>query len=100
MTDTEQFVERRVASIAEAGWHLDKKIPIGLIMALLMQAAMALWAFADVKKDVELLKADNLVLHQRDTQQSSEMRDAIRLLQDQFQRMDSKLDRLIERGTK
>jgi hypothetical protein len=82
------------------GWHLDKKVPLGIIFALLMQFGMAFLAYGDLKKDVELLKADQMVLHQRDTAQTDSLKEALRLMQDQFQRLDSKLDRLIERGQK
>ena len=82
------------------GWHLDKKVPLSLIFAMLCQAAMVIWAIADIKKDVELLKQDTQALHTRDTQQSDSFREAMKLMQDQFARMDSKLDRLIERQNK
>ena len=41
----------------EDQWHLDKKVPLSLIFAMLVQAAMVIWAIADIKKDVEVLKA-------------------------------------------
>lgn len=79
-------------------WHLDKKVPISLIFALLCQFAAGLWAFADLKKDVELLKADAVVLHQRDDNQAVTFKDSMKVLQDQLMRLDTKLDRLIERS--
>lgn len=98
---TDQFVERRIVpEPTESGWHLDKKVPLSLIFAMLLQAGMGIWAIADIKKDVELLKAETTVLHHRDTQQSVDTREGLRGLQEQFQRMDSKLDRLIERTNK
>lgn len=81
-------------------WHLDKKVPISLIFTIIVQAGMVIWAIADIKKDVELLKQDTAALHNRDAQQSDNLRDAIKMMQDQFARLDSKLDRLIERGQK
>lgn len=82
------------------GWHLDKKVPLSLIFAMLMQAAMVIWAIADIKKDVELLKQDSVGLHARDTLQADSLKEAMRQMQDQFSRLDAKLDRLIERGAK
>jgi hypothetical protein len=81
-------------------WHLDKKVPITLIFVLLTQAAAGLWFISDIKKDVELLKQDTAALHLRDTQNSDSLRDAMRLMQEQFRLLDAKLDRLIERGQK
>ena len=79
------------------GWHLDKKVPLTLIFAMLVQAGMVIWAVADIKKDVELLKADVANIHKTDDRQSEDLRQALRTIQDQFSRVDGKLDRLIER---
>jgi hypothetical protein len=81
-------------------WHLDKKVPITLIFVLLMQAGAGLWFISGIKQDVELLKADAIVLHQRDSQQSEVLKETMRTMQDQFTRLEIKLDRLIERGTR
>jgi len=91
-------IERRTA--AKESWHLDKKVPIALIFAMLTQFAGVVWFIGQLAKDIELLKADTAVLHQRDNQQTDSLKDALRLMQDQFQRLDAKLDRLIERSTK
>lgn len=79
------------------GWHLDKKVPLTLIFAMLMQGAMVIWAIADIKKDVELIKADNAVLHQRDNQQGQDLRDAMALVREQYREISDRLQRLIER---
>jgi len=91
-------IDRRNA--AKESWHLDKKVPIALIVAMLTQFAGVVWFIGQLAKDIELLKADTAVLHQRDNQQTDSLKEALRLMQDQFQRLDSKLDRLIERGSK
>lgn len=78
-------------------WHLDKKVPLTLIFAMLMQGAMVIWAVADIKKDVELLKADAIALRRDDAKQSEETRQSRLIIEEKFNRLDSKLDRLIER---
>ena len=95
MNDHADFVERRAPT--PTGWHLDKKVPLTLIFAMLTQAAMVVWAVADIKKDVELLKADNAVLHQRDTQLQTDTNGAMGLIRQHLERLEGKLDRLIER---
>ena len=80
------------------GWHLDKKVPISLIFAILVQAAMVIWAIADIKKDVELLKQDIIQLHVRDTAIEVQTKEYVKNLNDAITRIDGKLDRLIERG--
>ena len=58
MTDEIQPREHdRMEPPADAQWHLDKKVPLSLIFALLVQTVVIVIAFQDVKKDVELLKA-------------------------------------------
>lgn len=98
MTNEHTGEERRAPQ--EQGWHLDKKVPLTLIFAMLMQAAMVVWAVADIKKDVELLKADVSVLHDRDKRTEDGMREAFRTIQSHYDRLEVKLDRLIERSKK
>jgi cell division protein FtsB len=84
----------------QEGWHLDKKVPLSIIFAMLFQMGVAIWAIADIKKDVELLKQDTAALHVRDTQNMDSLKEAMTMVNAQFNRLDAKLDRLIERGTK
>jgi hypothetical protein len=84
----------------QSGWHLDKKVPIGLFFALIVQAASVIWFFADLKERVALNTQDIAALHIRDTQNADSLKEALKMMQDQFSRLDSKLDRLIERGQK
>lgn len=79
-------------------WHLDKKVPLSLIFAMLTQAAMVIWAIADIKKDVEVLKTQVTTQAARDARQDSDVRDAMAQLREALATLNSKLDRLIERG--
>ncbi len=90
----------RENAISGDGWHLDKKVPISIIVALLMQAAAGLWVIADIKKDVELLKDRSVVQRERDDRQDKVTAEALQMLRDQLKEMNAKLDRLIERGQK
>lgn len=92
--------ERRSISPPEQGWHLDKKVPISIIITIIGIVGAGMSAYGDLKRDIELIKADNIVLHQRDSQNSSDLDRAITTLQAHYQRMDQKLDRLIERAYK
>jgi hypothetical protein len=84
----------------QSGWHLDKKVPLGLIFTILVQAGMVIWAIADIKKDVELLKQDTAALHIRDTLNTDSLKEALAIMREQYKSLDTKLDRLIERNTK
>jgi len=81
----------------EDQWHLDKKVPLGLILTILVQAGMVIWAIADIKKDVEVLKHQVVVLHERDNTQELANKSTFDLIRAQMERIDAKLDRLIER---
>jgi len=78
-------------------WHLDKKVPLSLIFAMLIQAAMVIWAIADIKKDVEILKSRVATQQDRDDRQDKTLGEVVSRLQTQLERMDGKLDRLIEK---
>jgi hypothetical protein len=80
------------------GWHLDKKVPLSLIFAMAVQAGAVIWAIADIKKDVEVLKVQVSTQGVRDTKQDQDMRDYLNMMRDQFTMLSAKLDRLIERG--
>lgn len=78
-------------------WHLDKKVPLSLIFAMLVQAAIVIWAIADIKKDVEVLKMQVSTQHERDDKQDRQMSEALTLLRNQLDRLDAKMDRLLEK---
>ena len=95
MTD-EPMHERR--TYAHSGqWHLDKKVPLSLICAMLIQAGMVILAIADIKKDVEILKTQMLAQHDRDDRQDKRGEDSTLLLRSQLEKIDAKLDRLVEK---
>ena len=88
--------DRRAA--VDHGWHLDKKVPLSLIFAMLVQAGMVIVAISDIKKDVEFLKVQVRTQESRDARQDQDMKEAMALLRDSLSTLNSKIDRLIERG--
>jgi len=88
--------ERREQGDKPGGWHLDKKVPISLIMALLVYGATGLWYVADIKKDIELLKMSTLEQRDRDKRQDEQVANAMMLLRGQLERMENKMDRVLE----
>ena len=81
-------------------WHLDKKVPLALIFAMVTQFGMGFWAFADVKKDVEILKTQIFAQRDRDDQQDKAQSRQLLVVTGWSERIDAKLDRLIERQRK
>ena len=98
MTTPKPNPDRRAP--VEQGWHLDKKVPLSLILAMIVQVAMVITAIADIKKDVEVLKAQVATQASRDARQDNDMREAMSLLRASFSELNNKLDRLIERAHK
>jgi hypothetical protein len=84
---------------SEDSWHLDKKVPLSLIMALLVQSGMVIYAVADVKKDVEYLKLQVITQESRDNRQDVDRKEDQAYIREVFKTFDAKLDRLIERSS-
>lgn len=82
----------------EDQWHLDKKVPLSLIFAMLVQAAMVIWAIADIKKDVEVLKAAMVQQLDRDSRQDRATADAVGLVREDIKEVKVMLSRLIDPG--
>jgi len=79
-------------------WHLDKKVPLSLIFAMLVQAAMVIWAIADIKKDVEVLKAAMAQQIDRDNRQDRAGSEAMALVREDLREVKSMLQKLLERN--
>jgi hypothetical protein len=86
-----------VALNDDSKWHLDKKVPLSLIFAMLVQTGIVINAVADIKKDVEVLKSQVIAQHERDERQDKTTGEAFTLLRNALERMDQKLDRLVEK---
>ena len=82
----------------EGQWHLDKKVPLSLIFAMLVQAAMVIWAIADIKKDVEVLKAAMVQQIDRDNRQDRAGAEAVALVREDLHEVKSMLQNLLERN--
>lgn len=92
--------ERRSNAMSNAisdHWHLDKKVPVSIIVALLLQAAAGLWAIADMKKDIEILKVQTNEQHDKDAKQDIRFTEALNQMISRMDRVEAKLDRLVER---
>lgn len=80
------------------GWHLDKKVPISIILALFAQFGMGLWYAGRMENRIDHLEREYQVQIDRDNKQDSNLHSASNLMQSRLDRIDGKLDRLIERA--
>lgn len=81
----------------DSGWHLDKKVPLSLIFAMVVQAGMVIWAIADIKKDVELNKQAIESLQSAAKELAEQDQRNLLIIQGHYARLEAKIDRLIER---
>jgi hypothetical protein len=81
-------------------WHLDRKVPIGIIMALLLQGLGAVLYVARMEARIDqrlaLIEADSVALHKRDEDALRERATDAAALSLRLDRLEAKLDRLIE----
>lgn len=86
---------------SQGNWHLSKEVPISIIFTLLVQAAAGIVFATKLDARVGALEsakeATKLEQHERDERQDNALREANRALAEQLDRMNQKLDRLIER---
>lgn len=79
-------------------WHLDKKVPLSLIFAMVLQGAAIVWVIADIKKDVEVLKAAMTLQAERDNRQDRSAFEAVALVREDLREVKAMLSRLVERN--
>ena len=82
------------------GWHLDKKVPLAFIFALLVQTVMIVIAFQDLKRDTALNTAQIETLKGENTKIYADSKDDRAIVREQYRTLNEKLDRLIERNGK
>lgn len=82
---------------APQGWHLKKEVNISMILAILTIGLSSVAAYYDLKRDIALLQADAVALHKTDARNEDAVHDLAVTFAKQLDRIDAKLDRLIER---
>lgn len=106
-SSTVYVTERYVATTdpASGNWHLDKRIPIALIMAVVVQTIGAVWWAATISAQVEAGSVERARLEERITAserainllttQSARGEERIEQTMRLLERVESKLDELI-----
>lgn len=90
--------ERRAPS--SESWHVKKEFSLSLILTVIVQVIAFVWFLATIREEIALIKADLVVLHQRDTQITGDFQTIVRELKDSIKELNAKMDRVIERGSK
>lgn len=79
-----------------SGWHLKKEIQVGHLISTIVIGLGAFTYVADIRKDVEILKVERAAQRDRDDRQDKATAEAFMLMRRQLDKMDLKLDRLME----
>ncbi len=77
-------------------WHLDKKVPISLILAIALQTGAAIWWVSAVDARVAALEL-KAAKAEAALSEVVQLRARVDSIYDRQVRMDDKIDRLIER---
>lgn len=90
----------RAAQPQPEHWHLDKKVPIGIIFAIVLQGLGAVLYVARMEARLDqrlaLIEADNRQLHESDQDAERQRAADSSSLVSRLDRLEVKLDRLIE----
>jgi hypothetical protein len=82
------------------GWHLDKRVPVSIIVVMLLQIVTVTWYFGKLDSRVTLIETTRIDFrsqqHDRDDRQDKDNAEKFTQLSEQLQHIDSKLDRIIE----
>lgn len=82
------------------GWHLDKKVPISIIVALFAQFFGGILFVARLDTRITTLEGSTaqqaVYQRDRDDRQDKARTEALELIRHQLEVMDAKIDRLIE----
>ena len=81
-------------------WHLDKKVPITLIIILVMQFFGGAWFMSRMESRVSYLEAAKISQERVDDLQDRRAGEAVSLVRGDIQELGRKLDRVIERSPK
>ena len=87
-----------------SGWHLDKKVPISIIVAMFVQFGAGLWFISRLDARVISLEEHRLsqitLQADRDNRQDAVHNDSLSALRSDMRDIGHKLDRLIEARSK
>lgn len=81
----------------EDGWHLEKKVPISIIFALAINSCAGVWWASRVESRIERIEVLFLEQKVRDANQDATILDNRNERNQQLNRIDDKLERILSR---
>ena len=92
MDDYGDSIERRREA---EGWHLDKRIPIATLVAILTLAVGGIMHITQIRTDLEILRQQQAALSQRVERSEMANREYLQKIDRSLERLNDKLDRAI-----
>lgn len=80
------------------GWHLDKRIPIATLVAILTLAVGGIMHITQIRTDLEILRQQQAALSQRVERSEIANREYLQKIDRGLERLNDKLDRAISDG--
>ena len=80
------------------GWHLDKRIPIATLVAILTLALGGILHITQIRTDLEILRQQQAALSQRVERSEIANREYLQKIDRSLERLNDKLDRAISDG--
>lgn len=84
----------------ENRWHLDKKVPISIIIALFMNFLGGVWFMSKLESRIVALETAKVSQERVDESQDRRANDAVGLVRGDIQELRRLVERLLERATK
>lgn len=88
----------RQPDFSESRWHLDKKVPISIVVVLLLQGAGGLWFLSKLEGRIVALEVAQIAQEKTDNRQDHTAAASVSLVRADIQQLSLKLDRLVERA--
>lgn len=77
-------------------WHIKREVQIGHLITTMSVAFSVIWYAGKLEQRIALVEQSIVVQRDRDTAQDNQSSAAFQQMRQQLDRMDSKLDRIIE----
>lgn len=82
----------------DTGWHLKKEVSLSVIISVIGVAIAGMTAYSDLKKDIALIKSDVISLRETDHETRETLKETVVRFNLTIDKIDAKLDRIIEKG--
>ena len=80
-------------------WHLDKKVPISIIVVLFVQFFSGVWYMGTLASRISQVEHDQVAQKERDAMQDKYASESAASIHEDIRELDRKLDRIIEIAT-